>query len=88
VGASFAASFCSLLDSLADGAIAVRAIVGERGEQKVKMGGLARRLPRISPAHDPEKCAAVFPRDKRGTRLRGDHAQAIDQSAMTKNSAL
>jgi hypothetical protein len=24
--------------------------------------------------HDPEKCEAVFPRDKRGTRLRGDHA--------------
>jgi hypothetical protein len=27
--------------------------------------------------HDPEKCVAVFPRDKRGTRLRGDHAQTI-----------
>jgi len=26
--------------------------------------------------HDPEKCVAVFPRDKRGTRLRGDHAQS------------
>src|SRR5690348_11925332 len=26
--------------------------------------------------HDLEKCAAVFPRDKRGTRLRGDHAQS------------
>jgi len=25
--------------------------------------------------HDPEKCVAVFPRDKRGTRLRGDQAQ-------------
>jgi hypothetical protein len=25
-------------------------------------------------AHDPEKCEAVFPRDKRGTRLRGNHA--------------
>ena len=25
--------------------------------------------------HDPEKWAPVFPRDKRGTRLRGDHAQ-------------
>src|SRR6266851_5585651 len=24
--------------------------------------------------HDPEKWAPVFPRDKRGTRLRGDHA--------------
>jgi len=26
-------------------------------------------------AHDPEKWEPVFPRDKRGTRLRGDHAQ-------------
>jgi hypothetical protein len=26
--------------------------------------------------HDPEKWTAVFPRDKRGTRLRGDHAQS------------
>src|SRR5438552_6326150 len=26
-------------------------------------------------AHDPEKWVPVFPRDKRGTRLRGDHAQ-------------
>jgi len=25
--------------------------------------------------HDPEKWGPVFPRDKRGTRLRGDHAQ-------------
>jgi hypothetical protein len=25
--------------------------------------------------HDPEKWDPVFPRDKRGTRLRGDHAQ-------------
>jgi aspartyl-tRNA(Asn)/glutamyl-tRNA(Gln) amidotransferase subunit A len=25
--------------------------------------------------HDPEKWTPVFPRDKRGTRLRGDHAQ-------------
>jgi hypothetical protein len=25
-------------------------------------------------AHDPEKWEPVFPRDKRGTRLRGDHA--------------
>jgi hypothetical protein len=24
---------------------------------------------------DPEKWTPVFPRDKRGTRLRGDHAQ-------------
>ena len=53
--------------------------------------GLLRRRPRpgeVPPAppglrqaliseleHDPEKCVAVFPRDKRGTRLRGDHAQ-------------
>jgi hypothetical protein len=27
--------------------------------------------------HDPEKWKPVFPRDKRGTRLRGDHAQTI-----------
>ncbi len=27
--------------------------------------------------HDPEKWIPVFPRDKRGTRLRGDHAQTI-----------
>jgi len=33
-------------------------------------------------AHDPEKCAAVFPRDKRGTRLRGDHAQTNQLAAM------
>jgi hypothetical protein len=25
--------------------------------------------------HDPEKWVPVFPRDKRETRLRGDHAQ-------------
>jgi hypothetical protein len=31
-------------------------------------------------AHAPEKCVAVFPRDKRGTRLREDHAQIINQS--------
>ena len=28
--------------------------------------------------HDPEKWTPVFARDKRGTRLRGDHAQTID----------
>jgi hypothetical protein len=33
--------------------------------------------------HDPEKCEAVFPRDKRQRRLRGDHAQSKNQSAMT-----
>jgi len=32
--------------------------------------------------HDPEKCVAVFHRDKRGARLRGDHAQSKIQSAM------
>jgi len=26
--------------------------------------------------HDPEKWAPVFPRDKRSTRLPGDHAQS------------
>jgi hypothetical protein len=30
---------------------------------------------RIGLEHDPEKWGPVFPRDKRGTRLRGDHAQ-------------
>jgi len=34
-------------------------------------------------AHDPEKWKPVFPRDKRGTRLRGDHAQTISWGAMT-----
>jgi hypothetical protein len=35
----------------------------------------ARLFPRRAGSeHDPEKCEAVFPRDKRGTRLRGDHA--------------
>jgi hypothetical protein len=33
--------------------------------------------------HDPEKWGPVFPRDKRGTRLRGDHAQTKGWSAMT-----
>jgi hypothetical protein len=28
-----------------------------------------------APEHDPEKSVPVFPRDKHGTRLRGDHAQ-------------
>jgi hypothetical protein len=35
----------------------------------------------IALAHDPEKWAPVFPRDKRGTRLRGDHAQTKTYSA-------
>jgi hypothetical protein len=33
--------------------------------------------------HDPEKRVPVFPRDKRETRLRGDHAQTESQSVMT-----
>jgi hypothetical protein len=32
-------------------------------------------LPRRQLEHDPEKWVPVFPRHKRGTRLRGDHAQ-------------
>jgi len=32
-------------------------------------------------AHDPEESAAVFPRDKSGTRLRGDHAQTKKEVA-------
>jgi len=37
--------------------------------------------------HDPEKWAPVFPRDKRGTRLRGDHAQIkeIERDEDSKN---
>jgi len=31
---------------------------------------------------DPEKWKPVFPRDKRGTRLRGDHAQTKSWSMM------
>jgi hypothetical protein len=42
-----------------------------------KFGEFVNRL-----EHDPGKCEAVFPRDKRGTRLRGDHAQTRIQSAM------
>jgi hypothetical protein len=38
--------------------------------------------------HDPEKCEAVFPRDKRGTRLRGDQARSRIQSAMTIDPGL
>jgi hypothetical protein len=33
--------------------------------------------------HDPEKWTPVFPRDKRGTRLRGDHAQTKKIEVMT-----
>jgi hypothetical protein len=35
------------------------------------------------PEHDPDKWMPVFPRDKRGTRLRGDHAQTGSYGAMT-----
>ena len=40
----------------------------KRGKQALKLHPLE---------HDPEKVGAGFPRDKRGKRLRGDHAQAI-----------
>jgi hypothetical protein len=33
--------------------------------------------------HDPEKWEPVFPRDKRRTRLRGDHAQIKEIERMT-----
>jgi hypothetical protein len=36
--------------------------------------------------HDPEKWKPVFPRDKRGTRLRGDHAQAIGKRDSSQNN--
>jgi hypothetical protein len=42
-----------------------------------------REARRIFLEHDQEKWIPVFPRDKRGTRLRGDHAQTKRQSAMT-----
>ena len=40
--------------------------------------------------HDPEKWVPVFPRDKRGTRLRGDHAQIkeIERDDDSKKSHL
>jgi hypothetical protein len=39
---------------------------------------------RVAPLKpDPEKWIAVFARDKRGARLRGDHAQIKRQSGMT-----
>jgi hypothetical protein len=50
------------------------------------------RRPRrsIQLEHDPDpkghasaKCAAVSPRDERGTRLRGDHAYTTTWNAMT-----
>ena len=37
--------------------------------------GLGHRQAATPLEHDPEKWEPVFPRDKRGTRLRGDHAQ-------------
>src|SRR5580704_7123829 len=44
------------------------------------VAGTAKLTQSLKPAdfrleHDPEKWVPVFPRDKRGTRLRGDHAQ-------------
>ena len=39
------------------------------------------RASNSSAEHDPEKWAPGFLRDKRVTRLRGDHAQTINQSA-------
>jgi hypothetical protein len=39
-------------------------------------------VPPFSSEHDPEKWEPVFPRDKRETRLRGDHAQTKDAIMM------
>src|SRR5712692_8696360 len=39
-------------------------------------------------SNDPEKWVPVFPRDKRGTRLRGDHAQTKRWSAMKRREFL
>jgi hypothetical protein len=50
-----------------------------RANTAKKAGGLAtRRLSDSQLEHDPEKWKPVFPRDKRGTRLRGDHAQTTN----------
>jgi hypothetical protein len=38
---------------------------------------------RRRPKHDPEKCAAIFPRDKREGVRAENHAQSSSQSAMT-----
>ena len=50
---------------------------GRRKRQPYRLAALSisGRLVRLGLAHDPEKCEAVLPREKRGTRLRGDHAQ-------------
>jgi hypothetical protein len=39
-------------------------------------------VPPFPSEHDPEKWEPVFPRDKRETRLRGDHAQTKDAIMM------
>jgi len=40
------------------------------------------RIARAYLEYDPEKWAPIFPRDKRGTRLRADHAQTMNRMAM------
>jgi hypothetical protein len=44
------------------------------------------RTPRLTfpSEHDPEKSKPVFHRDKRETRLRGDHARIIDRIKRTR----
>ena len=46
------------------------------GYKPIESYGVIGDLHTVALAHDPEKCGAVFPRDKR-RRLRGDHAQTI-----------
>jgi hypothetical protein len=51
-------------------------LVHLRAESLRLKSEVSRRLSMIR-----KECAAAFPRDKRGTRLRGDHAQTTSQSA-------
>ena len=47
-------------------------------DAEAEMEAAAWRMIRRKACPAPDAgCAAIFPRDKRGTRLRGDHAQAI-----------
>ena len=53
-----------------------RAIGGDRARRKAQPAHEGRaQADAAGLEHDPEKWKPVFPRDKRGTRLRGDHAQ-------------
>ena len=49
-------------------------LVAVDGDPKILGEALRRRPSSRRTKHDPEKWEPGFPRDKRGTRLRGDHA--------------